>query len=151
MIKVTLTEVMATLTLVSSYLGGKREHSAQDYERVAACQYDAPIVSLLMEDAALLIASRFPGPLLRWRYHDSELEFTIEGDCDAESLRQAMVKAVSGEVLRRWLRVTGSDYSDAISASADELTDALKIYFPALPESDSHVIKRASRRGLPPL
>ncbi len=166
-IKINLAEVMENLKLVSSYLAGKREESAVAYDRVAAIDVDAPVVGLLMEDAALRVASVFPGPLLRWRYMRNVLTFDIEGECDAEGLRSTLLRVVCLEVLRRWLRLTGSDYADTVAESATEAADSLSIHFPALkaagepgntgeddnkePDEWLPTRKIASRRRLPPM
>lgn len=151
-VKVTLAEVMDSLKLVSSYLGGKREDTATGYDRVAAIDSDQALVALLMEDAALVVARAFPGRLLRWRYYRASLEFTIEGEADTEGLRPALVRTIALEVLRRWLRITGSDYADAIGESAAEATASLRIYFPESAATGEYtpLRKRARRRALPP-
>lgn len=150
-IKVTLSEIMDNLKLLTSYFGGKREEDAASYDRVALLDSDAALVALLMEDAAMRIAALFPGRLTRWRYYRSALEFSVEGEPDNDGLHSALVKAVSQEVLRRWLRIGGSDYADALSAPGDELTDALKIYFPEEAEETAEGKKIASPRTLPPI
>lgn len=129
-LRVSLAEVMDNLKLVSSYLGGKREEQLPGYARVAALDSDAALVALLMEDAALIVAGHFPGRLIRWRYTRSALEFTIAGEVDTDGLHSSLVRVMSLEVLRRWLRIVGSDYADTVSESAAEAADSLKIYFP---------------------
>lgn len=154
-LRVTLQDVMANLKLVCSYLGFKRESDPDGYARVAALDSDAALVALLMEDAALLLTARFPGPLLRWRYTRNALEFTFEAAADTEALHPAMTRVVCLEVLRRWLRISGSDYADSVSESAAEAADSLKIYFPDTPESGSDggeaVSRQASPRRVPPI
>ena len=144
---------MEILKLLSSYFAGKREIDAEGYDRVLILDSDAAMVALLMEDAALRIAPFFPaGRLLRWRYYRSAIEFTIAGgagtataELDTEGLHTMLAKSVGQEVLRRWLRLTGSDYADALSAPGDELADALAIYFPG------KQAVRASSRRVPPM
>ena len=128
-LRVSLAEVMDNLKLVSSYVGGKREEQLPGYARVAALDSDAALVALLMEDAALIVAGHFPGRLMRWRYTRGALEFTIAGEVDTDGLHSSLVRVVSLEVLRRWLRIVGSDYADTVSESAAEAADSLKIYF----------------------
>lgn len=149
-VKVTLSETMENLKLLTSYLGGKRETNPEDYDKVALFDSDAALIALLMEDASLRIAALFPGAnLIRWRYYRSAIEFTLAEVPDPEGLHAVLAKAVSQEVLRRWLRIGGSDYADALSAPGDELTEALRIYLPDA-TSAAHAGK-ASRRSLPPL
>lgn len=158
-LRVTLQEVMDNLKLVSSYLGGKREEELPGYARVTALDTDAALVALLMEDAALLVAGNFPGQLVRWRYTRSALEFTIAGEVDTDGLHSSLARVVSLEVLRRWLRIVGSDYADTVSESAAEAADSLKIYFHDTDVSDNaggdgnqwrHEQTIASRRPVPP-
>lgn len=128
-VKVRLEDVMENLKLVSSYLGGKRESTAVDYDRVAAINCDSALVALLMEDAALLVAGTLPQGLLRWRYTRGALEFELAEGVDVLGLQPALVRAVSLQVLRRWLRIVGSDYADTVSESAAASADSLAIYF----------------------
>ena len=113
-VKVRLEDVMENLKLVSSYLGGKRESTAADYDRVAAINCDSALVALLMEDAALLVAGTLPQGLLRWRYTRGALEFELDEGVDVLGLQPALVRAVSLQVLRR---------------SAAASADSLAIYF----------------------
>lgn len=129
-VKVSLNEVMEKLKLMSSYLGAKRETNANGYDKVAVLDSDSRLVGMLMEDVSLLLAARLPKSLLRWRYYRSALEFTFEGDMDSESLQPALANAVTQEVIRRWLCISGSEYADTVSAPATDSADALKIYFP---------------------
>ena len=107
-VKVRLEDVMENLKLVSSYLGGKRESTAADYDRVAGT---------------------LPQGLLRWRYTRGALEFELDEGVDVLGLQPALVRAVSLQVLRRWLRIVGSDYADTVSESAAASADSLAIYF----------------------
>ncbi|MDE6009859.1 MAG: hypothetical protein K2F87_00235 [Muribaculaceae bacterium] len=147
-IEVGLEDVMESLKLVSSYLGGKRENDLTGYDRVTALDSDAALVAMLMEDAVLLLGMRCGGSLLRWRQTPAGVEFTFEGQLDRVGLKGALTKAVGMAVLRRWLRITGSEYADAVSASADELAEALAMYFPV--EEPVHA-PRASSRRVPPM
>lgn len=153
-LRVTLQDVMDNLKLVCSYLGMEREENPAGYARIAALDSDAALIALLMEDAALLISARFPGPLLRWRYSRNALEFTFESTPDTEALQPALTRVICLEVLRRWLRISGSDYADSISESAAEATDSLKIYFPGTSDSagaGGHPLRPASPRRVPPI
>lgn len=144
-LKVTLSETMDNLKLLTSYLAGQREDSAADYDKVTLLDTDAPLVAMLMEDAALRLSALFPGNLVRWRYYRSALEFTAGRVTDADGMQRVLAKGVALEVLRRWLRISGSDYADALSAPGEELAAALAVH--TAPVAG----RRASSRRLPPI
>lgn len=150
-VKVTLAEIMDNLKLISSYFGGKREEDSAGYDKVAVLDCDSSLVALLMEDAAMRISAFIPGQLIRWRYYQSALEFTFEEEKDPEGAHSVLSKAVAQEVLRRWLRISGSEYADTLSAPGAELTDALSIYFPEKVRNENSHVMKASSRQIPPI
>ena len=144
-VKVTLNETMEHLKLLTSYLGGQREESAADFDKVSVLDSDVALVALLMEDAAVRLSAFFPGNLIRWRYYRSALEFTAERLTDEEGLQRVLAKAVAQETLRRWLRIAGSDYADALSVDMEELAAAIACH--TAPKTGA----KASPRRLPPI